>query len=219
VLRRIGIPLLCLAFTAAGVWAIAEGAWVVGLTSVLFFGVGGTVLALPLIEPPERPVTRAISLDGEPAKLFVLGKGRQLVTAVAATGMGVAGLLLVVSGNPLGLLGLFFLIIAVSQFTGIGRARGLALTPTRVAQLVNGRVEIPWEAVGWVAVSSMSRTRVLAVGASDKGAVRRRGFARINRGFTSAEITIAAHQFAGSAEAIADEVLRWRDDPRVRDAL
>jgi hypothetical protein len=218
-LRRIGIPLLCLAFTATGVWALAEGAWAIGLTCVLFFGVGGIVLALPLVAPPDQPETRTIELDGEPAKLFVLGKGRQLVTAIAAIGMGVGSLMLVVAGNPVGLLGLLFLAVGVSQLQGIARARGLALTATRVVQLVNGRVEIPWEAVGWVAVQPMSRTRVLAVGAIDKDAVRRRGFARINRGFTSAEITIAAHQFAGSPEEIAGEVLRWRDNPRARDPL
>jgi hypothetical protein len=218
-MRRIGMPLLCLAFVAGGVWAISDGAWAIGLTCVLFFGVGGIVLALPLVAPPDRPQTRTIELDGEPAKLFVLGKVRQLVTAVAATGAGVGSLLLVVAGNPLGFLGAIFLAVGASQFQGLGRARGLALTATRVIQLVNGRVEIPWEAVGWAGVVPMSRTQVLAVGASDKGAVVRRGFARINRGFTSAEITIAAHQFAGSAEDIAGEVLRWRDDPRARDPL
>jgi hypothetical protein len=218
-MRRIGMPLLCLAFVACGVWAIVDGAWAIGLTCVLFFGVGGTVLALPLVAPPDQPQTRTIELDGEPAKLFVLGKVRQLVTAVAATGAGVGSLLLVVAGNPIGFVGLIFLVLAVSQLQGIGRARGLALTSTRVIQLVNGRVEIPWEAVGWADVVRMSRTQVLVVGASDRSAVRRRGFARINRAFLNADITIAAHQFAGSAEDIAGEVMRWRDDPRARDPL
>src|SRR3954468_5810674 len=114
-MRRIGMPLLCLAFVAGGVWAIIDGAWVIGLTCVLFFGVGGIVLALPLVAPPDRPQTRTVELDGEPAKLFVLGKARQLVTAIAAAGAGVGSLFLAVGGNPVGFVGLIFLAAGASQ--------------------------------------------------------------------------------------------------------
>jgi hypothetical protein len=216
-MRRVGIPLICLAFTAGGIVLIAGGETVLGAMCVLFFGVGGLVLALPLLTRRDRSTARTIELDAERALLFPLGTAKQLVAALASAGLAAASVLLVVVGNPLGIVGaVFFGPVAVLLLTGIGRPRGLALTPTRLVALGLGRVEIPWDAVEWAAVMRMSRTRVIAVKATDPGQVRRGWFQRLNGRLTPAEITLAADQLAGPPEEAVAEILRWRDDPAAR---
>jgi hypothetical protein len=216
--RRVFLPLCALLFVAGGVAMIVAGEWLIGLMSVLFFGGCGLAFALPLLTRRGPGTRRTIDLGGERALLFPLSRAKQAVCAVAAAGMGAAGVLMVIAGAYIGgIAALFFLPVSVLLVLGLGRPAGLALTPTRVVHLGYGRVEIPWEAVGAVFITRMSSARMLAVAATDPGAVHMGRFARFNRKLTPAEITVAADQLAGPAEEAVAEVERWRDDPRARD--
>src|SRR3954470_10362843 len=149
-MRRAGIALICLAFTVTGIVLIADGETPAGAMCVLFFGVGGLVLALPLLTRRDRSTARTIQLGSERALLFPLGTAKQLVAALASAGLAAASVLLLAAGNPIGVLGVvLFGPIAVVFVAGIRRPRGLALTPTRLVALGFGRVEIPWDAVEW----------------------------------------------------------------------
>jgi hypothetical protein len=221
--RRPAIPLLCAGFVVIGLALLVQGpahARIAGAVTVLCFGFGGLALALPFLTPRGAASVRLIEFEGEPAFLFALGAAKQAVAALASAGMAGAGVLLVVIGNPLGLLGtLFFGPVAVKLAVGSRRVRGLVLTRRDVVAIALGRVEIPWPAVRDASVSTVFRARVLTVAARDAGAVRGGRLARFNARLSGADLTLAAEQFAGDPERAAAAVNRYVQDVQARERI
>jgi hypothetical protein len=107
-----------------------------------------------------------------------------------------------------------------------GRMR-LALTPTRViATSAAGTVELPWKAVGDVAVYKLPGGRsdadVLGIAATEPGAAvwtRGRWLGRLNRRVTPYEVSFKADAFAAEADDIMRAIKRYKRDARRRRAI
>jgi hypothetical protein len=215
---------ICAAFAVAGaVLAIAGDAEarIAGVIAMLFFGVGGLALTLPLIDRHGRAAVRIVDLEGERAFLLPVARAKQLILLAAAGGLTAAGVLIAIAGSlVIGLLCAVafgaFLVIGIAQ---VGGSRGLALTPTRVRLLGWGDAELDWDAVEGASVFSMSRSRILGISATDPRHVRRQGWrlvARVNRGLGTADLVLPADQLAGDPERAADLVNTYRLDPSRR---
>src|SRR5687768_11057625 len=89
----------CAIFVVLGIVLMATGEWVIGLMSVLFFGVGGLALLLPLL-PRSGGAVRITEVGAERAFLFPYGRARRVIVIVAAAGMAAASVVLLVLGNP-----------------------------------------------------------------------------------------------------------------------
>jgi hypothetical protein len=171
-----------------------------------------------------RGVIRTIEVDGEPAALIPFRRLTLLFGALVEAAVAAAGLPLVLSGDlgaalwGLALFTLPFGTLAAVTVAGLGRPRGLALTPTRLTLLGLGRIDIPWEALDWVAAPRAGlRPRTLMIRARNRSAIRRAGLARIlSRGALVIVPTIRLALPYAEAEALIE---RWRDDPYARTVL
>jgi hypothetical protein len=169
-------------------------------------------------------VVRTIDLDGEPAALIPFRRLTLLLGVVVEVAIAAAGLSLVFGGTlgsaiwGLALFTLPFGTLAAVTVAGLGRPRGLALTPTRQTLLGLGRIDIPWEALDWVAAPRAGlRPRTLMIRARNRSAIRRAGLARIlSRGALVIVPTIHLALPYAEAEALIE---RWRDDPYARTVL
>jgi hypothetical protein len=208
------LPLIvCLLFTAAGVFLLAAGETVVGLMCLLFFGFGAVVLALPLLNRRGGDAVRPTSFDGEPALLFAISRLKQGVIVVAAFGMAAAGVLIAVAGNPIvgGLGAVVFGGFGVIALVTLRGERGLILTPRRLVARYNGHAEMAWEDLTSVAVVQFSRAPILAL---DGHAVYKRGgwLARLNHRLLPVAIALPADNFVADPDDIVAIVAAYRED-------
>ncbi|WP_028062870.1 hypothetical protein [Solirubrobacter soli] len=213
---------LCIGFALLGAVLLIAGpdsdTRVVGAISILFFGVGGLALALPLLSREGAAAVKIVDVGSERGFLLPVARAKQLVLVAAAGGMTAAGVLIALSASLI--VGLVcaitfgaFLAIGLVQ---LGGARGLALTPTRVRLLGWGDAELDWDAVEGAGVITLSRSRILGISATDPRRVRRRGWrvvSAINRRLAIADLVLPADQLAGDAERAADLVNTYLRDP------
>jgi hypothetical protein len=169
---------------------------------------------------------RTIELDGEPALLVPYRRATLLLAVALELVIAALGVLALAHAGSVGeavfLLVLFvvpFGGLAVVTLAGLGRPRGLALTPTHVIQLgPGGRVDIAWENVAWVDVFDLWLTpKRIAVEARDRRAVRRAGVGRLGRGRLA--ILVPAVQLRLPAADVVALLDRWRTDPGARRTL
>src|SRR3954453_22451783 len=73
----------------------------IGLTTLLFFGIGGLGLAAPLLTHRREGTVRLTDVGFERGFLFPISRLKQGVATLAALGMASAGVLLAVSGSLL----------------------------------------------------------------------------------------------------------------------
>jgi hypothetical protein len=230
-----GLAAIGAGFTLIGLLLIVVGPdaenRLLGLTCVLFFGLGGLAhFGGPLLTRRGPGTVRAehvtTSAGLEAAFVFPTPASKRLTMLLAAGGMAAASVILIPLGAGwIGILGTVvfggcFLLMLLTM----RRAQQLVLTPTRVlADAGAGTVEVPWEAVGDVRLYELpaGRTTVdmLGVDATDPGAVvwtRGGWLGRVNQRFTPYDLTVGADTFAGSGEEVVEAIRRYRDDPEQR---
>jgi hypothetical protein len=210
----------CAVFVALGIVLIATGERVVGLMSVLFFGLGGLALLLPLM-PRSDGAVRIIDVGGERAFLFPYGRARRLVVIVAAIGLTAASVLLLILGNAIiGTIGVVvFGGLTVYAALTWGRAHGLALTPTRVALRGAGGGELPWEAVAAVGFLEYARTRQIGIDATDPALVRRSRLGRLNASLLPVALLVPVDHLATPPEQTLATLVAYLEEPRRRAAI
>ena len=182
--------------------AFDEESRAIGWMGLLFFGGCLLVLGTPLLSRSGNRVR--IVRDGlESGFLFPLARTKQIVLVVACAGIAVAGVFITLSDSPvIGLACTVFMggvgVFALMRLVKGGR--GLLLTPTRVAVIVNGRRELTWDEIAMVALYGDASARVLGITAVDPGRIERGTLAQLNRAFEPADIVMPAEQLVGDPE-------------------
>ena len=167
-----------------------------GWMAVLFFGGCVLVLSTPLLSRSGNRV-RIVSDGLESGFLFPLARAKQIVLVVACAGIAVAGVFITLSGSPvIGLACTVFMggvgVFALMRLAKGGR--GLLLTPTRVAVIVNGRRELTWDEIAMVALYGDASARVLGITAVDPGRIAAR-----NPGAAQPRVRAGRHRHARRA--------------------
>lgn len=209
--------IICAAFTVIGVVLLFDAdSRLVGLMSILIFGVGGLALAAPVLTRGAA-APRAAELGSERGVLFPVGRTKQLLAFVACLGF-VAGCALIIATGAvvIGLLGVVtFGTFALLALSGLFRARGLVLTPTRVAVLGLGRAEVPWDEIAGVGVFAQGPNRFFGIEAVDPSRIARGPLSRLNRRFVPADLVLPADD----PEALVRTVVTYLDEPERRAEL
>lgn len=209
-----------------------------GLYVLLFFGSCLLVFLMPALTGGHGPGRRVDLVAHRGARthaiVFPLSRPKLRVAGIAAAGWAIAGAVLVIAPSGLAdpgedttfprLLGIVLVLLfgGVALFAALQELRGrafVALLPQGVlSRSAVGGSFIPWEAIEDVGVVEMYDTPIVAVRASDPGAVEKPGwaglFARANRAVLDADVTYAS--LVAPEEELAETIAHYVGHPEER---